>query len=105
SHWKRARAAAEAVYKANPNDARANYLMCRVMHAWGKLDDALKYGETAVKLNPNVGVYHKAYGEAAGEMAQKASMFKQISLAHKIKPEFDKAFAMDPKDPENVWNL
>ena len=105
SHWQRARAAAEAAYKANPNDARANYLLARVRQAYGNVDEAVKYGEVAVKLDPKSAVCHKLLGEAYGEKAQKASIFKQISLAPKIRPEFEAALALDPKDPENILNM
>src|SRR5580700_175757 len=41
-HWKRARAQAEADYKANPKDARTVYRLARVRHVFGNLDEAAK---------------------------------------------------------------
>ncbi len=103
-HWKRARALAEAAYKANPNDAHANYLMARVAQRYDKLDDALKYAETAAKLDGKVSAHHRMVGEIAGAVAEKASVFKQMSMAGKIKSSFDVALALDPKNYENVLN-
>jgi tetratricopeptide (TPR) repeat protein len=79
--------------------------MARVRQEFGNLDEAVKYAEAAVKLDPKSSAYHRALGDAYGEKAQKASIFKQISLAPKIKPEFEAALALDPKDPENVLNM
>ena len=105
SHWKRARAAAEAAYKENPNDARANCWMARVRQEFGNLDEAVKYAEAAVKLDSKSSANHRALGDAYGEKAQKASLFKQIGMAPKIKPEFEAALALDPRDPENILNM
>jgi tetratricopeptide (TPR) repeat protein len=104
-HWKRARAAAEAALKANPNDARAAYDMARVRQRYGDLDDGIKYAELAIKLDPNLAPAHRILGELYGDKALKASFLKQIGLAGKIKSSFEKAAALDPKDPENLADL
>src|SRR5258708_15203906 len=43
-------------------------------------------------------------GEIAGAVAEKASVFKQMSMAGKLKSSFDGALALDPKNYENVLN-
>ena len=52
--------------------------------------------EKAVKLAPNVAEYHYLLGVANGEIAQRAGMFKQASMAGTIKAEFEKAVQLDP---------
>lgn len=103
-HWKRARAAVEASYKANPNDAHVNYLMARLRQRYGNLDDAAKYAEAAVKLDPKVSAHHRILGEIYGDQAEKVSVFKQISLGNKIKSEFETALQLDPNHWENISN-
>ena len=104
-HWKRARAAAEAAVKANPNDARAAYNMARVRQVYGDLDDGIKWAELAIKLDPNLAPAHRVRGELYGDKAMKVSFFKQIGMAGKIKSSFDRAAALDPKDLDNISDL
>jgi cytochrome c-type biogenesis protein CcmH/NrfG len=52
--------------------------------------------EKAIKLSPNNAQYHYYLGAAWGEIAQEASVFKQASMAGKIKAEFEKAVKLDP---------
>jgi tetratricopeptide (TPR) repeat protein len=104
-HWKRARVLAEAAFKANPNDAFANYCMTRVMQRFGDAEQAVKYGETAVKLDPKSSAYHRALGDAYSDQIEKVSTFKQLGIARKMRAEFEAALAIDPKNPENILNL
>lgn len=52
--------------------------------------------EKAVKLAPNVAEYHYLLGAAYGEIAQRANVFKQASMAGTVKAEFEKAVQLDP---------
>lgn len=101
-HIKRAREAAQAYYHAHPQDARANYLMSRVESAFGNNDDALKYAEAAVKIDPKNGEYHRQLAGVYGDIGEKASMLKQFGLARKCRAEIDAAVALNPKDVENL---
>jgi len=103
-HWKRARDLAEADYKAHPNNAHAAYVLARVRHEFGRLDEAVKLAETAVKLDPKVSEYHRELGEACADGASKLSFFKQISYGRRIHGEFDAALAIAPKDPGNLFD-
>lgn len=103
-HWKRARDFAEAAYKANPNDARANYVMARVRHEFGQLDEAVKHGEAAVRLDPRSSPAHRELGEIYGDQAEHVSFLRQIGLAKKIRTEFDAALAIAPNDPDNLFD-
>lgn len=103
-HWKRAREMAEAAYRVQPNDARTNYLLGRVRHEFRKFDDAVKYGETAVRLDPKSSDFHRQLGETYADQAESVSMLKQFGLARKCRAEFDAALAIAPKDPDNLFD-
>ena len=103
-HWKRARAAAEAAYKANPNDARASFWLGRSLHAFDNLDEAQKLLEAALRLDPKSSRYHLELGEIYADQAAKVSVFRQIGLAHKCRDQFDAALAIAPRDPDNLFD-
>jgi tetratricopeptide (TPR) repeat protein len=103
-HWKRARDFAEAAYKANPNDARVNYVMARVRHEFEKLDDAAKFGEAAVRLDSKSSPAHRELGEIYADQAEHVSFIKQLGFARKVRAEFDAALAIAPKDPDNLFD-
>src|SRR4051794_19616563 len=73
-HYKRARGLVEQRYRANPNDAEANYLQARIKNAFGQPDEALKFAERALELNSSVGVYHGMLAQIYGDKARKAGL-------------------------------
>jgi tetratricopeptide (TPR) repeat protein len=62
----------------------------------GELQKAADLYQKAVALAPNNARYHYYLGVAWGEIAQSASVFKQASMAGKIREEFEKAVQLDP---------
>jgi tetratricopeptide (TPR) repeat protein len=96
-HWKQARAILEPRVKANPSDAEAAALLSRVRQAFGSLDAALPLAETAVTLEPNVADYHWRLAEVVGQMAQRASVFKQIGLGRRFRQEAETAMKLDAR--------
>src|SRR6266513_2618062 len=71
-HWRRAREASEANYKAHPNDARANYLMARVWQRFDNVEQTQRYAEAAVKFDSTSkasNAYHRILGEALRDLA------------------------------------
>ena len=103
-HYKRARDLAEAGYRAHSNNARSNYLLALLRHQFGKLDEAAKYAETAVRLDPKASAYHRELGDIYADQADTASIFKQLGLARKCRAEFEAALAIAPKDPDNLYD-
>ncbi len=103
-HYKRARALAEAGYRAHPNDARTVYLMALVRHAFGSLNEAVTHGETAVRLDSKASAYHRELGEIYADQAEMVSIFRQLGLARKCRTEFEAALALAPKDPDNLYD-
>ncbi|HEX2834382.1 MAG TPA: tetratricopeptide repeat protein [Thermoanaerobaculia bacterium] len=59
-------------------------------------DKAAELFEKAVQLEPKNAKYHFLLGSAYGEMARKANVFSQASLARKTRAEFEKAVELDP---------
>jgi len=96
--YKRLRAIVEPRVQANPNDAQANYLLSQVRLAFADLDAALPLAEKAVALDGANAKYHFQLGRVCAQMAQRAGIFKGMSLAGRTKKEFEAAMALDPKD-------
>ena len=104
-HMKRARALAEAGYKAHPNDARANYLLARVRREFKSMDEAVKYAETAVRLDPKSSAYHRELGKVYFDQVDTASMITALGLAKKCRAELEAARALDANDPDTLVDL
>lgn len=104
-HWKRARDLVETALKKNPNDAHALAQMAMIKHKFGDLDGAQKDAERAIALDPKNADAHVALADVYGDQAQKAGMFKQISLAHSIHRELDAAITADPANVEAHYGL
>ncbi|HEX3578639.1 MAG TPA: tetratricopeptide repeat protein [Thermoanaerobaculia bacterium] len=68
-------------------------------------DAAAKLLEKAVAQSPNSAEAHYLLGTAYGSQAQKAGIFGQMSLAGKVKDEFEKAVALDPNLTEPRFGL
>jgi tetratricopeptide (TPR) repeat protein len=103
-HFKRARELAEAVVRAHPNDARAAYLLGRVRHEFGNFDQAVKYSEMSVRLDPKASAYHRELGEIYADQAETVSIFRQLGLARRCRAEFEAALVIAPKDPDNLYD-
>ncbi len=78
--------------------------MARVRHEFGSLEEAEKFAETAIRLNPKLAPAHRELGEIYADQADKGSFFKQLSIGRKIHTEFDAALALAPKDPDNIFD-
>jgi len=92
-----ARAILQADLAKNKNDHAAMYWMGRAAYAEEKTDDALDWFEKAAKLDDKNAVYHLWIGNAVGDKAQNANKLKQPFLAKRVKNEFERAVALDPK--------
>ena len=92
-----ARAASNAQLAANKNDASALYWLGRIADAEGKNGEAIEWYEKAVKREDGSALYHYWLGSALGEEAQAASKLRQPFLARRLKAEFERAVALDPK--------
>src|SRR6185503_1595694 len=92
-----ARPQVQAMLAKDKNDANAMFLMGRIFEAEGKSGDAVDWYEKAVKRDETNARYHLGLGNALGTEAQNASKFRQPFLARRVKSEFERAVALDPK--------
>ena len=86
-HWKRPRPLAEQLYRRNPDDAQAAYLLSQVKMAFGDLEGALPLAEKAVVLDGSNASYHYQLAAVCGALAEHASLFKKASWAKPRAPK------------------
>lgn len=103
--WLSARAAVDSEMAAKENDARFLWLASRVRMAFGQLDEAAKFGERALALDPRNANYQHQLTEVYGSQAQQASLFRQIGLGRKVKKSMDATLALNPKHIEGMFVL
>lgn len=92
-----AKAAIDAMLAHDKNDASAMYLMGRWYDAQDSSSKAVDWFEKAVKRDDQNAVYHTWLGNALGDEAQRASKLRQPFLARRVKSEYERAVALDPK--------
>ena len=82
---------------AQPADAEAHNLLCRVYYQEQRWDDAIHQCEAAVQLAPQDSQYHLWLGRAYGEKADAIHSIKAYGLAKKVHSEFERAVQLDTK--------
>jgi tetratricopeptide (TPR) repeat protein len=90
---------------ANPGDAEAHSLLCRVYYQEERWDDAIHECETAVKLMPQDSGYHLWLGRAYGEKADEIHSIKAYGLAKKVRAEFERAVQLDGGNVDALSDL
>ena len=79
-------------------DAESLNQLSRAYYAMERWDEAVKYGERAVSLDPNNANYHLWLGREYGRKAGEANPLSAAGLARKAKSEFERAVQLDPKN-------
>jgi tetratricopeptide (TPR) repeat protein len=90
---------------AQPGDAEAHHLLCRVYYQEQRWDDAIHQCEAAVQLAPSDSGYHLWLGRAYGEKADSIHSIKAYGLAKKVKSEFERAVQLDGKNVDAISDL
>jgi len=90
---------------ANPADAEAHNLLCRVYYQELRWDDAIHECEAAVSLAPTDSAYHLWLGRAYGEKADSIHSIKAYGLAKKVKSEFERAVQLDSSNLDALSDL
>ncbi len=83
---------------ASRDDAESLNLLSRVYFAMERWDDAVKYGERAVSLEPNNATYRLWLGREYGRKAEDSKAFSAAVNAKKAKNEFERAVQLDPSN-------
>ena len=83
---------------ASHDDAQSLNLLSRVYYAMERWDDAVKYGERAVSLEPGNPTYHLWLAREYGRKAGDSKAFAAASNARKAKNEFERAVQLAPAD-------
>jgi tetratricopeptide (TPR) repeat protein len=84
--------------RAQPNDAQAYHLLCRAHYSLQQWDRAISAARKAVALDPNNSDYHLWLGRSYGEKAEHSSWLTAISLARKVRSEFEIAVQLDSRN-------
>jgi tetratricopeptide (TPR) repeat protein len=89
---------ADAVKTLTPIGAangRAALLLCRMAYSTRKTNDAIKWGETAVKLLPDSSNAHLCLGQSYVQQLTGAAFFKQPFIAGKARGRLDRSVELD----------
>lgn len=86
----------ESKIKNTPSDAASYNLLCRTYFTLGSWDRGIAACEKAVALEPGNSRYHLWLGRIYGEKADGANFLSAISLAKKVRTEFEKAVELGP---------
>lgn len=90
---------------ANPGDAEAHNLLCRVYYQEERWDDAIRECQSAVRLMPSGSEYHLWLGRSYGEKADSIHSIKAYGLAKKVRDEFERAVQLDGADVDAMSDL
>lgn len=90
---------------STPADAESAHLLCRSYYAMEDWDRAESACRKAVSLDSNNGRYHLWLGRVYGEKADHCGPFCGLSLAGKIREEFQRAVQLNPQEVEFRFDL
>jgi tetratricopeptide (TPR) repeat protein len=94
-----------AILSANPQDALAHQLLCRVYYAQNMADQAIEHCQKAISYGPGISDHHLWLGRAYGMKAENAGPVSGFSLARKVRDEFERAVQLDPAAPRAASDL
>ena len=88
-----------------PDSSQSQLLLSRAQLGLGQFGPAMDSAEKALAADPKNPAVHVQLAAVAGRTAEHASMFKQLSLAKRVKKELDEALTLDPKNPDAFYGL
>jgi tetratricopeptide (TPR) repeat protein len=100
-----ARSILETAVREDPQDALALFYLGRTLLAQNDPAVAASHFEKAVALDPTHSPFHLWLGRAWGQLALNSNVFRQASLAPKIKKEFQRAVELDPRNVDARLDL
>ena len=93
------------VLAAQPGDAEAHQLLCRVYYAQNIVDTAIRECELAVSNAPSSSDNQMWLGRAYGFKASHANPFAALHLAIKVRTCFERAVELDPENVRAMSDL
>lgn len=94
-----------AVKSDNKQYGQAQYYLGRIAFDEKDYEAAEEFLEEAIETDDKVADYHYWMGSTLGNAVQDANVLKQGMIAPKIKEEFEKTVALDPKNMDAHWGL
>lgn len=86
----------QPVLAAQPTNAAAHLLLCRVYYSEEVIDNSVRECEQAVAIAPTSSENQMWMGRAYGLKASNASPFSALGLAKKVRQSFERATQLDP---------
>jgi tetratricopeptide (TPR) repeat protein len=90
---------------AQPNDAMAHQLLCRVYYAEEMADPAIQECELAASKDPSMSDNQMWLGRAYGLKASHANLFSALSIAKKVCSSFERAVELDGENIHAMSDL
>ena len=87
---------AQQALAANPNDAQAHQVLCRVDYSLNQTEAAVNECQAAVAAGPASSQDQMWLGRALGQKAEHASMFTAMGVAKRVHLAFERAVQLDP---------
>jgi pimeloyl-ACP methyl ester carboxylesterase/cytochrome c-type biogenesis protein CcmH/NrfG len=98
--FKEARAAFEQIFSREPKNAAAAFYLGRIALAANDADEAVKWIEQAVTLDPANSAYHHRLGQAYGRKARTGSLMSRAGFIKKVQAALLKAVELDAENLE-----
>jgi tetratricopeptide (TPR) repeat protein len=98
-------ASLHSVLAAQPGDAEAHQLLCRVYYAQNMGDNAIHECELAVSSAPSSSDNQMWLGRAYGFKASHANPIAALNLAIKVRNAFERAVQLDPENVHAMSDL
>lgn len=95
----------QGVLAAQPDDAQAHLLLCRVYYAQNIADNAIRECELAVSRAPSSSDSQMWLGRAYGFKASHANPIAALNLAIKVRNAFERAVQLDPENIHAMSDL
>lgn len=100
-----ARTALQGILAAEPSNAYAHQLLCRVYYAQNMADAAIQECELAASQNPGDSNTQMWLGRAYGMKASHARLLTAFALARKVRYAFERAVQLDPQNIQAMSDL
>ncbi|HZY73959.1 MAG TPA: tetratricopeptide repeat protein [Edaphobacter sp.] len=100
-----ARHALQQTLSAQPGDAQAHQLLCRVYYAQEMADSAIRECELSASSDPGNSDTQMWLGRAYGMKASRANPLIAFSIARKVHAAFERAVQLDPANVQAMSDL